>query len=48
MRPQVLSPFLGVEIAYLIDPDRAMMAGVFILLVGPTKSDRLKGRGQTK
>jgi len=26
----------------------AMLAGVFILLVGPPKSDRLKDRGQTK
>jgi len=26
----------------------AMLTGVFILLVGPPKSDRLKDRGQTK
>jgi len=26
----------------------AMLAGVFILLVGPPKLDRLKDRGQTK
>jgi len=26
----------------------AMLTGVFILLVGSPKSDRLKGRGQTK
>jgi len=26
----------------------AMLAGVFILLLGPTKPDRLKDRGQTK
>jgi len=26
----------------------AMLTGVFILLIGPPKSDRLKDRGQTK
>jgi len=26
----------------------AMLTGVFIFLVGPPKSDMLKGRGQTK
>jgi len=34
-------------IVYLNDPI-AMLAGVFILLLGPPKPDRLKDRGPTK
>jgi len=31
-----------------LDSYASMLARSFILLVGPPKSDRLKGRGQTK
>jgi len=47
--PHVLSPFHGGEGGLFTSVTHmAMLAGVFVLLLGPPKSDRLKGRGQTK
>jgi len=45
--PRVLSPFRGGGLSTSMTPI-AMLAGVFILLLGPPKPDRLKDRGQTK
>jgi len=45
--PRVLSPFRGGGLCASVTRI-AMLAGVFILLLGPPKPDRLKGRGQTK
>jgi len=44
---RLLSPFRGGGLCTPVTRI-AMLAGVFIFLVGPPKSDRLKDRGQTK
>jgi len=45
--PRLLSPFRGGGLCTSVTRI-SMFAGVFILLLGPPKSDRLKDRSQTK
>jgi len=46
--PRVMSPFRGGGGLRTSMTRITMLAGVFILLLGPPKPDRLKDRGQTK